>query len=115
MLELVDESVVAAEPAVQIHSAAAGKSGETLTFAAQAIGPVLSCHWDFGDGTGQDGMVVRHVFTHPGEYGVRATALGLERRMTSKDVKVTITGEIPTTFDPAAKLRDDGRLSGTFH
>jgi hypothetical protein len=54
-------------------------------------------------------MVARHVFTHPGEYVVRATTQGLARSTSSKDVKVTIAGAIPTTFDPAAKVRFEPR------
>jgi PKD repeat protein len=93
-----------------VHSAASGKAGETLTFSAEgtpAEAPVLSCHWDFGDGTALDGMKVHHTFTHSGEYTVTATAIGLDAITNSKTVAVSISGKIPTGFVPAEKNRPE--------
>ncbi len=40
--------------------------------------PVLSCHWDFGDGVALDGKQVKHAWTKPGDYAVHVTAAGLD-------------------------------------
>jgi PKD repeat protein len=77
--------------------------GVTAAPAAQA--PVLTCHWDFGDGTSLDGMQVKHAFTHPGRYEVQATVTGLDASTSRKSVMVSISGEVPTRFVPAEKMR----------
>jgi len=109
MLKLIDKSVPAVPPAFEIESAAGAKAGETLAFnaagssASQA--PVLTCHWDFGDGTSLDGMQVMHAFTHAGRYEVQATVTGLDAATNRKTVTVSITGEVPTRFEAAEKMR----------
>jgi hypothetical protein len=109
MFKLIDKSMPAVPPAFDIDSPTDAKAGDTLTLnavaslAAQA--PVLTCHWDFGDGSGVDGMQVKHAFTHAGRYEVQATVTGLDASTNRKSVMVAISGEVPTRFEPAAKVR----------
>ncbi len=106
MLKLIDNSVPAIEPAFEVQSATSAKAGETLTFkavASSAEAPVLSCHWDFGDGSSIDGMEVQHAFTHSGEYDVRATATGLDATTNRKTITVSISGDVPTRFETVGK------------
>jgi hypothetical protein len=109
MLKLIDESVPALPPPFEIGSAAGAKAGETVVFSAAASSssqaPVLTCHWDFGDGSSLDGMQVKHAFTHPGRYEVQATVTGLDATTNHKTVTVSISGEVPTRFEPAEKMR----------
>jgi alpha-galactosidase len=109
MLKLIDKSVPAVPPAFEISSAAGARAGETLTFSAAASSasqaPVLTCHWDFGDGTSLDGMQVTHAFTHAGRYEVQAAVTGLDATTNRKTVPVSISGEVPTRFEPAEKMR----------
>jgi hypothetical protein len=109
MLKLIDKSVPAVPPAFEIDSAAGAKAGETLAFNAAASSasqaPVLTCHWDFGDGSSLDGMQVEHAFTHPGRYEVQATVTGLDAATNRKSVTLSITGEVPTRFEAAEKMR----------
>src|ERR1700733_1014752 len=110
MFKLIDNAIAAVPPPLEVHSAAAGKAGEGLTFSAEgesAEAPMLVCHWDFGDGTILDGMRVHHTYTHSGEYTVHVTATGLDAAATSKTVTVAISGTIPTRFAPAAKKRPE--------
>jgi alpha-galactosidase len=66
---------------------------------------VLGYHWDFGDGVGADGGDVSHAYTQPGRYTVTVTATGLNGRSSLKTLSISLTGKVPTTYDPAAKKR----------
>ena len=110
MLKLIDNAMPPAPPAFEVQSPTAGKAGETLTFSGEGLpaeAPVLTYHWDFGDGSATDGINVHHAYTHVGEYGVHVTATGLDATANSKDVKVKISGNIATRFVPADKKRPE--------
>ncbi len=110
MFKLIDKAVPETPPAFEVHTAAKGKSGETLTFGANGLpteAPVLSCHWDFGDGSAVDGMNVDHAYTQPGEYQVHVTATGLGATTNSKTLTVSVSGSIATRFVPAEKKRPE--------
>jgi hypothetical protein len=110
MLKLIDNSVPAIQPPFEIRLASSAKAGETVTFVASAPlpeAPVLTCHWDFGDGSSLDGMKVQHAYTHPGEYEVHVTATGLDAMTNSKTLQVSISGNISTRFVPAEKRRPE--------
>jgi hypothetical protein len=110
MLKLIDASVPAIPPPIEIHLASSAKSGETVTFVATASlpeAPVLNCHWEFGDGSSLDGMKVQHAYTHPGEYEVHVTATGLDAITNSKTLTVSISGNLSTRFVPADKRRPE--------
>jgi hypothetical protein len=110
MLKLIDNSVPAIEPAFAVQSVTSAKAGETLTFkavASSAQAPVLTCHWDFADGSSVDGMEVQHAFTHSGEYDVRATATGLDATTNRKTLTVSISGDVSTRFRESEKQRPE--------
>ena len=110
MLKLIDNSVPVVQPPFEIQSATSATAGETVTFKAAASSPeapVLSYHWDFGDGVTLDGMEVRHAYTHPGEYEVRVTATGLGEITNSKSLTVSVSGTISTRFVPSEKKRPE--------
>jgi alpha-galactosidase len=108
VLRLVDNSIPALQPAVEIQSASGAKAGETVTFAASPASveaPVLTCRWDFGDGSAMEGMHAQHAYTHPGQYEVTVTVTGLGAATNRKSVPVSISGDVSTRFDQAAKQR----------
>jgi alpha-galactosidase len=108
MFKFIDNSVPAVEPAFEIRSATRAKAGETVTFAASAAdpkSPLLTCRWQFGDGSSQDGKEVRHAFTHPGEYQVQAIVTGLDAATSRKIFTVSVSGDVSTRFDQSAKQR----------
>jgi hypothetical protein len=108
MYKLIDNALPATPPAFEVHSAPAAKSGESLTFTAvqsSADAPVLTCHWDFGDGTTLDGMEVHHSYTRAGEYVVHAATTGLDASTSSVTLKVSISGVISARFVPANNTR----------
>jgi hypothetical protein len=109
MLKLIDKSVPALPPPFEIGAAAGASAGETLEFSAtpssSSQAPVLTCHWDFSDGSSLDGMQVKHAFTHAGRYDVEATVTGLDATTNRKTVTVSISGEVPTRFEATDKVR----------
>lgn len=108
MLRLIETAVPAIQPAIEVRSASSGKAGETLIFeasAASAEAPVLTCRWEFGDGSVMEGTQVRHAYTHPGEYEVNVSVTGLAATTNRKTVRVSISGDVSTRFDPASKQR----------
>jgi alpha-galactosidase len=108
VLKLIDNSVPSEPPPFAIRSANGAKAGETLTLSAvpsSPEAPVLACHWDFGDGSGTDGLEVQHAFTHAGEYDVQVTVTGLGAATNRKTSRVSITGDVSTRFDQEAKER----------
>ncbi len=110
MLKLIDKAAPPAPPAFDVRSPTAGKAGETLTFSGEGLpteAPVLTYHWDFGDGSSTDGIKVHHTYTHAGEYEVRVTGTGLDASANSKAVQVKISGNIFTRFVPADKKRPE--------
>lgn len=110
MFKLIEDGVQATPPTFQVRSAPEAKAGETMTFEANGESgeePMLTCHWDFGDGSNQDGMKVQHTYTESGEYTVRTTATGLEATTNSKTFTVKISGNIATRFVSADKKRPE--------
>jgi alpha-galactosidase len=110
VLKLIDNSVPAIQPPFEILSETAAKAGETLTFTVTASSPqapVLTCHWDFGDGSSMDGKKVQHAFTHSGEYEVHATVTGLDATTNRKTFTVSISGDVSTRFKQSEKQRPE--------
>ena len=107
MFKLIDTTVPEIPPAFDVNAASSGKTGDTLTFntTSSSANPVVKYHWDFGDGVALDGVEVTHAYTQPGAYSLQITATGLDAVTNSKDIKVTVTGDVPTTFVPTAKER----------
>jgi len=108
MYKLIDKAVAPATPAFEVHAVASAKAGETINFNAEgtsADDPVLTYHWDFGDGVTLDGMKVQHTYTKSGAYSVQVTAMGIDAVANSRTVSVSVSGTIPTRFVPANKKR----------
>jgi hypothetical protein len=108
MIKLVDDSVPPIPPTLDVKSPGSGAAGETLEFKAEDTSPeapVLAVRWDFGDGTIDEGIDVNHTYTHAGTFQVIATATGMDSVTNSQMSTVTISGEIPTRFDPSKNRR----------
>jgi alpha-galactosidase len=110
MFKLVNDAAATTPPTFDLHSEKSGRAGETLTFTAARIpdaAPALTCHWDFGDGTSDDGLKAHHAYTQSGEYTVRATATGLEATTATKTFIIKISGNISTRFVVSEKKRPE--------
>lgn len=109
VLKIVDANALAVAPAVTTDHPSVGNTGVTLTFAAHSRNddPLLSYHWDLGDGVTSEGTDVTHAYTQPGEYDVHLTAAGLNGLHAEDHFQLHISGHIPTVFDPQRIKRYD--------
>ena len=107
LLKIVDRSIAPAAPSVTLHAPEHSKVGETITLQgeAQAAGvPALAYHWDFGDGTSEDGRQVRHAYTKAGNYTVRLRVDGVDAVPAQETASVAVSGNIvipAPTRDPS--------------
>jgi len=62
----------------------------------------------FGDGVSADGSDVSHAYTQPKQYTVMVTAAGLNGHATQKALTISVTGMVPTAYNPAEKVRYSG-------
>ncbi len=108
VIKIVDNTFPPRAPQIAADTPGAGTSGVSLVFSAKAQSddnPVLTFHWNFGDGVELDGPRVAHAWTEPGDYTVHLTAAGLDGRSADKSFAVRITGNIPTAFHPQQNRR----------
>ncbi len=108
MLKIVDDSIVAEAPRIKLNHPQVSNSGDTVVFEATTetpTVPVLSYHWDFGDGVSLAGARVSHTYTEPGSYSVGLTAVGLDGLSAEDKFHITVTGSMSTAFRPAESRR----------
>jgi len=109
MIKMVDTSVAAAGPTVTLTAPASGKIYEVLNFvgAADSSGvPALAYHWNFGDGTSEDGRQVHHAYTKAGNFTVRLKVDGIDGLPAEKSATVSVNGDIvipPPSRNPAVE------------
>lgn len=108
ILKIVDNSVSEIVPAFAVHASTSSKAGEAVGFSGSAgpeESPVLQYKWSFGDGVSAEGVKVSHAYTLAGNYTVTVTATGLNGRTHQQTLEVSVTGFVPTTFNPSDKVR----------
>jgi alpha-galactosidase len=102
LIKIIDTSVAAAAPSVRLEAPETVKAGDAakLEAVADAGGvPVLSYHWDFGDGTEGEGAQATHTFTRAAVYTVKLTAQGVDGIAEEKTVSIEATGYPRSRFD----------------
>lgn len=108
MLKLIDTSIPETAPAFTVRAPAFGQTGVLVDFHANTGSddtPALQHHWEFGDGVSADGADVSHAYTQAGQYRVTVTATGLNGRTRQNTLGISVTGMVPTTYNPADKVR----------
>jgi alpha-galactosidase len=111
VLKLIDTFVPEAAPAFAVKAPSVGRAGARLDFHAaesSSEAPVLDYRWEFGDGVSADGAEAFHTYTQPGRYTINVTGMGLNGRTTQKTLVVSVTGMVPTIYNPAEKERYKG-------
>jgi hypothetical protein len=104
VLKIVDTSVPAQAPQVNADHPSSADAGKAVTFTASASdsgSPAVSYEWDFGDGVSAEGPQVRHAYTHAGDFVVTVHGKGVDDLTGESQFHLTVSGAIPTTFDPA--------------
>ena len=108
VLKLVDASIPASAPQFSAHAPDTATAGESLSFsalAASASAPILTFHWNFGDGVEVDGAQAHHAYTHAGQYTVKVTATDIDGLDDSRTLGIHVSGAIDTHFAPEQKRR----------
>jgi alpha-galactosidase len=108
MLKLIDASEPEKDPAFGAHAPADAQAGDMVQFHAtedNSEAPVLQYHWEFGDGVSADGADVSHAYTQAGQNTVTVTATGLNRHTLQHTFGISVSGAVPTAYNPAAKER----------
>jgi hypothetical protein len=108
MVKVVDTSIPASAPSVNMQAAEKIETGKPAAFSAQSAVdgvPALSYHWDFGDGTSAEGASVTHSYTHAGSFTIHLKAEGIEGVPCEKSFPVSVTGTIDTIFRPGLYQR----------
>jgi hypothetical protein len=100
-------TVAAQAPTFAAEHTDRGAAGDNLDLTIRETGgtPVVSCHWDFGDGVALDGKNVKHAWTEPGDYTVQVVAAGLDGRAAERHFVMHVTGTVKTGFTPALNQR----------
>lgn len=108
VLKIVDSSVPEAPLIFEVHASSSSKAGEPVEFSTSADGkdsPVLQYKWTFGDGVSAEGAKVSHAYTLAAQYTLTVTAIGLNGRTLQQTRPISVTGFVPTIYDPSSKER----------
>jgi hypothetical protein len=107
LVKIVDTAIPAAAPSIQLEVPDHANVWEEMKIASKADPsgvPALSYQWDFGDGTSEQGRVVRHTYTKAGNYTVRLVAEGIDGIPAEKQAAISVSGNIsfapPTPYNP---------------
>ena len=108
IVKIIDTSIPAAAPKIAAEIRERAKVDEDLRFSSTADPggvPALGYHWDFGDGTHQDGRQVSHAYTKAGDYNVRLVVDGVDGVPAEEQQSVSVSGEI--TIAPPSRYQPD--------
>lgn len=108
VLKIIDTSIPAAAPTVQIKAPENASAGDVVEFLAEpdpAGVPPLRYQWDFGDGTKSSDQNAQHAYTHAGTFTTRLQVDGLDGMPLEKTVHIQVKGKINTRFTPSDKKR----------
>jgi alpha-galactosidase len=103
MVKITDNSNPASVPEVKVDLPGKIETGRSEKFSARANAegvPAISYHWDFGDGTSDEGAVVSHAYTHAGDFKVHLRVDGIEGAAFESDYPLSSAGTIDTIFRP---------------
>jgi hypothetical protein len=95
MIKIIDSSVAAASPTITADVPSAADVGAALKFSATAKPdsvPAIAYHWDFGDGTKEDGAQVTHAYTEEAVYAVRLRVDGVDGIPAESTFSVKVSG-----------------------
>lgn len=108
MLKVLDTSVKAEAPQFHVETPPTILAGNPLSLTPHSMSesePILRYTWDFGDGVTLEGPAVQHAYTLAGRYTIIGTAYGVDGLTSQQKRQITVTGYVPTVYDPAAKER----------
>ena len=108
LVKIIDTSLAAQAPSVTPQVPDHARIDETLKLSCSvdASGvPALAYHWDFGDGTMEDGRQVSHAYTKAGDYTVHLVVDGADGIASEKKTAVSVHGTV--TIPPPSRYQAD--------
>jgi alpha-galactosidase len=97
LIKIVDTSIPAAAPSIRVQVPERARVGEDLQFVStvdpEAV-PALTYHWDFGDGTTDDGRQLTHAYNRPGNYTVRLLVEGVDGIPAETKTSISVNGDL---------------------
>lgn len=108
LVKIIDTSLAAQAPSVTPQVPDHARIDETLKLSCSvdASGvPALAYHWDFGDGTMEDGRQVSHAYTKAGDYTVHLVVDGVDGIASEKKTAVSVRGTV--TIPPPSRYQAD--------
>jgi len=107
LIKIIDGSIPAAPPSIAFQVPSTAKTGEEIKFSSIAARdgvPALAYRWDFGDGVVADGAALTHTYTAAGNYVVRFSAEGLDRKSAEKTFAIAVSGSV--TLPPPQRYHE---------
>jgi len=108
VIKIVDTTVSAAAPTAAIQAPNNAKVDENVKLVCDVDSsgvPALAFHWDFGDGTAEDGRKVQHAYTKEGNYQIKLTVEGVDGVPAEKRASISVSGE--AILAPPARYTGD--------
>ena len=107
LVKIIDTSLAPQAPSVTIEVPDHARVDESLKLSCSIDAggvPALAYHWDFGDGTTEDGRQVSHAYTRTGIYTVQLVVDGVDGVPAEKKTSVSVSGSVnlspPSRYNP---------------
>jgi alpha-galactosidase len=97
LIKIIDTSLAPAAPSITVRVPHQARVGEDLKFIGSVDGkgvPALGFHWDFGDGTSDNGKQVAHTYTMPGNYTARLLVEGIDGIPAETSMSIAVSGAL---------------------
>ncbi len=108
LVKIIDTSLPAQAPSITIQVPERAKIDEDLKLSCSVNTtgvPALAYHWDFGDGTTEEGRQISHAYTKAGDYTVRIVVDGIDGVPAEKKASVSVNGT--TRLPPPSRYQPD--------
>ncbi len=101
LIKLVNTSIAAQAPIVEIQAPEKAQIGQNVEFCAVADSRGAAAthyRWDFGDETSAEGPVTHHAYTGDGAYMVKLKVDGLDGKSVLRSTEIAVEGTLKTTY-----------------
>jgi alpha-galactosidase len=97
LIKIIDTSLPPAAPSIKVQVPDHARVGEDLKFIVSVDPkgvPAFAYHWDFGDGTTDDGRLVTHTYNLPGTYKARLRVEGVDGIAAESETSISVDGNL---------------------
>ncbi len=101
LIKILDQTIPATPLQFTIDVATPIEAGKPAKLSVRNLDPtipIVDFGWSFGDGTFEKGDVTAHTYTHPGNFTVGVTAVGVDGSAITNTVPIEVTGAVSPDF-----------------